>query len=84
MTTSATWADSDTFNNFTSGNFRTQTGSNVKYSLSESNVELFVDTNNSGIKIKSNGSLTISPINDGVSITKVTFVYTELNLISLL
>ena len=31
MTTSATWADTDTFNNFTSENYSTQTGTNVKY-----------------------------------------------------
>ena len=70
MTTSATWADTATFNNFTSENFKTQTGTNVKYSLSASNVSF--DSNNSGIQISKGGSLTITPLNE-VSITKVTF-----------
>lgn len=70
MTTSATWADTATFNNFTSENFKTQTGTNVKYSLSASNVSF--DSKNSGIQISKGGSLTITPLNE-VSITKVTF-----------
>ena len=70
MTTSATRADTATFNNFTSENFKTQTGTNVKYSLSASNVSF--DSNNSGIQISKGGSLTITPLNE-VSITKVTF-----------
>ena len=35
MTTSATWADTETFDKFTSTDYKTRTGTNVKYSLSE-------------------------------------------------
>ena len=38
MTTSATWADTDTFKDFTNKDYETRTGTNVKYSLSAKNV----------------------------------------------
>lgn len=60
MTTSATWADTDTFKDFTNKDYETRTGTNVKYSLSAKNVSF--DSDYSGIKISSGGSLTISPI----------------------